>query len=37
MQTMAFLTKYRELRQLDSVGQDEVDYNFGRAFHQLGT
>lgn len=35
-QAMAFLTKYRELRLSNSVGQDEIEYNFGRGFHQLG-
>ncbi|KAJ6588829.1 hypothetical protein B0H19DRAFT_1248427 [Mycena capillaripes] len=35
-QAMAFLTRYRQLRheQLDGVG--EIDYNFGRAFQQMG-
>jgi hypothetical protein len=33
---MALLARYRHLRteQLDGVG--EIDYNFGRAFQQLG-
>jgi hypothetical protein len=33
---MAFLTRYRTLRQVDVTESDEVEYNFGRAFHQLG-
>ena len=33
---MAFLTKYRELRGEMAQGLDEVEYNFGRAFQQLG-
>lgn len=35
---MAFLSQYRTLRK--SSGDEvleEVEYNFGRAFHQLGT
>ncbi|KAI0049823.1 TPR-like protein [Auriscalpium vulgare] len=35
-QAMAFLTQYRELRQGDPQGLDEVEFNFGRAFQQLG-
>lgn len=35
-QTMAFLTRYRALRQVDETESDEVEYNFGRAFQQLG-
>ncbi|KAI5117819.1 hypothetical protein M0805_004949 [Coniferiporia weirii] len=37
-QGMAFMTKYREMRALkeDEPRADEVEYNFGRAFHQLG-
>lgn len=31
---MAFLTKYRAIRK--SEAPDEVEFNFGRAFHQLG-
>lgn len=34
---MGFLTRYRELRQ--DVGDqhlDEIEYNFGRALHQIG-
>ena len=33
---MAFLTRYRALRQVDETESDEVEYNFGRAFQQLG-
>jgi hypothetical protein len=33
---MAFLTRYRALRQVDEIESDEVEYNFGRAFQQLG-
>ena len=33
---MAFLTRYRVLRQVDGTESDEVEYNFGRAFQQLG-
>lgn len=33
---MAFFTRYRKLRQADTVESDEVEYNFGRAFQQLG-
>ena len=33
---MAFLTRYRALRQADESESDEVEYNFGRAFQQLG-
>ena len=33
---MAFLTKYRELRGETAEGLDEVEYNFGRVFQQLG-
>lgn len=32
---MAFLSKYRILRN-DQEDLDEVEFNFGRAFHQLG-
>lgn len=35
-QGMAFLTRYRELRGDTAEGLDEVEYNFGRVFHQLG-
>jgi general transcription factor 3C polypeptide 3 (transcription factor C subunit 4) len=33
---MAFLTRYRALRQAEVAESDEVEYNFGRAFQQLG-
>ena len=33
---MAFLTRYRELRDMTQDGHDEVEYNFGRVFQQLG-
>ncbi|KAF9459393.1 hypothetical protein BDZ94DRAFT_1199583 [Collybia nuda] len=36
VQAMAFLTQYRKLRESDLQGMAEVEYNFGRAFHQLG-
>jgi len=35
-QATAFLTRYRVLRQADGTESDEVEYNFGRAFQQLG-
>ena len=35
-QGMAFLSKYRELSTKDPVTLEEVDYNYGRAFHGLG-
>ncbi|KAI0629317.1 TPR-like protein [Trametes polyzona] len=35
-QAMAFLTRYRDLRGDTAAGLDEVEYNFGRVFHQLG-
>ncbi|KAF5378579.1 hypothetical protein D9615_007122 [Tricholomella constricta] len=35
-QAMAFLSQYRKLRAHDTQGMGEVEYNFGRAFHQLG-
>ncbi|KAI0766969.1 TPR-like protein [Trametes elegans] len=35
-QAMAFLTRYRELRGDTAQGMDEVEYNFGRVFQQLG-
>ncbi|CDO69335.1 hypothetical protein BN946_scf184746.g16 [Trametes cinnabarina] len=35
-QAMAFLTRYRELRGESAEGVDEVEYNFGRVFQQLG-
>ncbi|KDR78033.1 hypothetical protein GALMADRAFT_245006 [Galerina marginata CBS 339.88] len=36
VQAMAFLSKYRKLRGVDDQGVREVEYNFGRTFHQLG-
>jgi general transcription factor 3C polypeptide 3 (transcription factor C subunit 4) len=36
IQAMAFLTQYRKLRKDDVYGMAEVEFNFGRAFHQLG-
>jgi general transcription factor 3C polypeptide 3 (transcription factor C subunit 4) len=33
-QAMAFFSQYRSVRK--SEAEDEVEYNFGRAFHQLG-
>ena len=33
---MAFLTRYREMRSIDPGTDDEIEYNFGRVFHQLG-
>ncbi|KAI0333808.1 TPR-like protein [Cubamyces sp. BRFM 1775] len=35
-QAMAFLTQYRNLRGDTGEGVDEVEYNFGRVFQQLG-
>ena len=35
-QGFAFLSRYRTLRGGDANDVDEVDYNFGRAFQQLG-
>ncbi|TFY73343.1 hypothetical protein EWM64_g10669, partial [Hericium alpestre] len=35
-QAMAFLSQYREMRKDDPGGMDEVEFNFGRAFQQLG-
>ncbi|KAF9450761.1 TPR-like protein, partial [Macrolepiota fuliginosa MF-IS2] len=35
-QAMAFLTKYRSLRGTTPLGLGEVEFNFGRTFHQLG-
>ncbi|KAI0664249.1 TPR-like protein [Cubamyces menziesii] len=35
-QAMAFLTHYRNLRGDTGQGVDEVEYNFGRVFQQLG-
>ncbi|KAF8812960.1 TPR-like protein [Phlegmacium glaucopus] len=36
VQAMAFLSKYRNLRGTNTEGVREVEYNFGRMFHQLG-
>ncbi|KAG6915765.1 hypothetical protein DXG01_009970 [Tephrocybe rancida] len=36
IQAMAFLSQYRKLRTQNPQGLEEVEYNFGRAFHQLG-
>ena len=33
---MALLSKYRNLRGENTQGMYEVEYNFGRMFHQLG-
>jgi general transcription factor 3C polypeptide 3 (transcription factor C subunit 4) len=33
---MAFLSKYRNLRGENTQGTNEVEYNFGRMFQQLG-
>ena len=35
-QGMAFLSKYRELRKEEDNAIGEVEFNFGRTFHQLG-
>ncbi|KAF8332446.1 hypothetical protein F5887DRAFT_996848 [Amanita rubescens] len=35
-QGMAFLSKYRELRKEEENAIGEVEFNFGRTFHQLG-
>lgn len=35
-QGVAFLSRYRELRGDTAEGLDEVEYNFGRVFQQLG-
>ncbi|KAJ7686640.1 hypothetical protein B0H17DRAFT_1204069 [Mycena rosella] len=35
-QALAFLTLYRQLRQEQPNGVGEIEFNFGRAFHQLG-
>lgn len=36
MQGMAFLSRYRALRKSSPEGFDEIEFNFGRAFQQLG-
>ncbi|KAI0945905.1 hypothetical protein AcV7_010019 [Taiwanofungus camphoratus] len=35
-QGIAFLSRYRALRSSDTDGMDEIEFNFGRAFQQLG-
>ncbi|KIM89674.1 hypothetical protein PILCRDRAFT_812481 [Piloderma croceum F 1598] len=35
-QGMAFLSRYRALRKSSPKGIDEIEFNFGRAFQQLG-
>ncbi|KAF7325830.1 hypothetical protein MKEN_00433700 [Mycena kentingensis (nom. inval.)] len=35
-QAMALLSQYRQLRKEEVCGVGEIDYNFARAFHQLG-
>ncbi|KAJ3569113.1 hypothetical protein NP233_g5266 [Leucocoprinus birnbaumii] len=35
-QALAFLTQYRKLRGTNPQGLGEVEFNFGRTFHQLG-
>ncbi|PBK91165.1 TPR-like protein [Armillaria gallica] len=34
-QALAFLSRYRAIRGTNLQGQSEVEYNFGRSFHQL--
>ena len=36
LQGMAFLSRYRAIRGANSEDVDEVEFNFGRAFQQLG-
>jgi general transcription factor 3C polypeptide 3 (transcription factor C subunit 4) len=36
IQAMAFLSQYRKLRGEDNTEMREIEYNFGRVFHQLG-
>ena len=37
VQAMGFMAKYRKLRgPTDESYADEIEYNFGRAYHQLG-
>jgi general transcription factor 3C polypeptide 3 (transcription factor C subunit 4) len=33
---MAFMTRYRKLSAKDVISQEEVEYNYGRAFHGIG-
>lgn len=35
-QGLAFLNRYRKLSAQDAVTQEEVEYNYGRCFYQLG-
>ncbi|KAG6836328.1 hypothetical protein H0H93_009078 [Arthromyces matolae] len=35
-QALAFLSQYRKIRSSDPQNLGEVEFNFGRAFHQLG-
>lgn len=35
-QSLAFLSQYRNIRLKDQANVDEVEFNFGRAFHQIG-
>ena len=35
-QSLAFLSQYRNIRLQDQANIDEVEFNFGRAFHQIG-
>lgn len=36
MQGMVFLSQYRKLAPASGPGMEEVEYNFGRAFHSIG-
>jgi general transcription factor 3C polypeptide 3 (transcription factor C subunit 4) len=36
LQSLAFLSQYRSIRLKDNANVDEVEFNFGRAFHQIG-
>jgi general transcription factor 3C polypeptide 3 (transcription factor C subunit 4) len=35
-QGLAFMSQYRKFRSQDPDGAQEVEYNFGRLFHQIG-
>ena len=35
-QSLAFMSQYRKIRAQDPHGAQEVEYNFGRLFHQIG-
>lgn len=35
-QGLAFLSRYRKLSPQDAATQEEVEYNYGRCFYQLG-